>query len=206
MKRTFFCLLAVLILAAACDNKDGKKPENFKLFVNGVDNPKKADGRRYAVRDTAMTSKEVLLELLQCSKDYEEWLGQDGLGWCGQISAKSPSKERIDFSLTISNIDTINTRLVFVTGNLEELERNVYINPNFAYDLTISTIRYGDGFSIKDTIAYIPNAQRRAAYEQIQALWDSGEWDEMYEIFENGLQFIPCTGEQYRMLEAQGLN
>lgn len=205
-KRIIFLLLAVLFVATACEKK-GKMPENFKLYVNGVDNatPKKT-GMRFLSQETAMSAKEVLKAMLRMGDTANVYY--NGTDLCGVCNFKKVGEEEFttNFSLQSSNIDTVAVRLVFIAGNLTTLEDNIFINPNVSYDLVITRWLFGYPDIVVDTIGYIPNAQREAAYARIHELWDDEDWNEMYEIFENGLQFIPCTGEQYRMLEAQGLN
>ncbi|MBR6083369.1 MAG: hypothetical protein IKP62_10680 [Salinivirgaceae bacterium] len=199
--RLFFSLMALVALCMSACEKNGKKPENFKLYVNGVDKEKpKADGRRYLVPDTALTAKQVLSLLYEQSLLRGE---EDGVA--GEFCHNS-SKGYGGTPVLRSNLDTVNTRLVFIAGNLETLERNPFIDADFFYDYVIVVKDIQKTPIEQDTIAYIPNAQRRAAYEQIKELWNAEEWDEMYEVFENGLQFIPCTGAEYRELQAAGRN
>ena len=205
--KIYFILLAMAVMVAACEKNKGKKPENFKLYITGIDKvQKKQDGRRYLVRDTTLTAKQVISLLYSQSFIDDSIYGRDNNGVAGQYSAQS-SKGECRFSITRNNLDTTNTRMVFTASNLESLEHNPFINADFTYDLVITIWDFTDYPNIDiDTVAYVPNQQRRAAYEQIKALWDDEEWDAMYDIFENGLQFIPCTAAEYRELQAAGRN
>ncbi len=57
-----------------------------------------------------------------------------------------------------------------------------------------------------DTIAYIPNAILRKAYEDIKIAFDKKDYDEVYRLFQTAYTAIPTTGEEYKRLKEQGLN
>ncbi len=113
------------------------------------------------------------------------------------------------FSLEDGNLDTINNRIVLKAGNINGIDGNPFLDPSTGFnDYIIFRFVYdqNDQFLGIDTLAYIPNSQRQAAYEQIKALWDTENWDAIYEIFQNAFTFIPCTGEEYKALKEAGLN
>ena len=99
-----------------------------------------------------------------------------------------------------NKIDTINNRLVMVGANIESVEDNPF------FTCTEVIILNNDNPIYWDTIAYVPYAQRQAAYEQIKALWETENWDAIYEIFQNAFTFIPCMGAEYKALKEAGLN
>ena len=107
----------------------------------------------------------------------------------------------------------INNRLVFDAGSLNDVNDNPFLDPSTGFNdfYIFRRVVYlnesgAEIFLGKDTLAYIPNAQRQAAYEQIKALWDTENWDAIYEIFQNAFTFVPCTGKEFRELKEAGLN
>ncbi|MCR5697775.1 MAG: hypothetical protein K6G73_12450 [Marinilabiliaceae bacterium] len=180
MKRLIILLFGVVLLGstfASCDDDEGTKwDKNAKLYIQGVDRTNK--NIRYAV-ESAMTAAEI------CRLDTIEI-------FLPEYNALLPFGEPFD-----NKIDTVNNRLVMVGANIETVEDN----PFFISEECI--IVSGEEY---DTLAYVPYAQRQAAYEQIKPLWDTENWDAIYEIFQNAFTFIPCTGAEYKALKEQGLN
>jgi hypothetical protein len=202
MRKLTLLGLLVLVLLASCDKKV-KRPDSYPLYVSGVDYvgvKHVADGRRYEANISApMTALQVLLAMLKYNEQRKKEYGDSTDTYCGDLNFYSLHKQSpCVIGLHTDNIDTVGVKLVFHAINLSTLDDNEFINPNVSKDLTISV----NG----DTLAYIPNAQREAAYAQIRELWDDEDWDAMYEIFENGLQFIPCTAAEYEELKARGEN
>lgn len=57
--------------------------------------------------------------------------------------------------------------------------------------------------SLIDTIAYIPNATLRAAQIAIKTAYDASNYEEVYNLFNTAMTFIPITGAEWRDLKAQ---
>ncbi len=57
-----------------------------------------------------------------------------------------------------------------------------------------------------DTIAYIPNEVIRTAELGITKAYESGDYEAVYQLFDNAFTFIPITGAEYRTLQEEGLN
>ena len=62
------------------------------------------------------------------------------------------------------------------------------------------------GTDYGDTVAYIPNAQLDSAEDTINKLFAKGDFDQIYKMFETAFQFIPCTGDDFKEMKANGAN
>lgn len=98
-----------------------------------------------------------------------------------------------------NKIDRVNNRLAMRVANLETLDDNQFL-------LSKEVILYttNERFEYIDTIGYVPYSQRYAAYEAIKPLWESEDWDAIYNIFQNAFTFIPCTGAEYKAMIENG--
>ncbi|MBR6250134.1 MAG: hypothetical protein IKR17_02935 [Bacteroidales bacterium] len=204
MKRTILLLMVGFIFAfASCDKDDdnGKLDPNAKIYISGVD--KLLKNTRYGV-DAPLTAHEI------CRLD-SLWLVSDKVNEDGGVTT---SCSYFSFSGESGcTIDTINNRLVFNAGNINGIDDNWFLDPSTGFNdyyIYRDVLVYDErGVATQiglDTLAYIPNAQRQAAYEQIKALWDTENWDAIYEIFQNAFTFVPCTGKEFRELKEAGLN
>lgn len=199
MKRLIILLFGVVLLGstfASCDKDDdnGKFDPNAQIYITGID--KALKNIRYGV-DAPLTAHEI------CVLD-SIWLDSRFVTEEGYVTSLS-----VYFSLEDGNLDTINNRIVLKAGNINGIDGNPFLDPSTGFnDYIIFRFVYdqNEQYLGIDTLAYIPNAQRQAAYEQIKALWDTENWDAIYEIFQNAFTFVPCTGAEYKALKEQGLN
>ena len=193
MNKTLFALLPIAMFCIAfssCkDDEDGKLDKDAKIYINGRDNL--GNKNLQYNKEGKLTAHEICLLdtiILSTSNNYGEETG--GRGFLGA-----------------NHIDTINDRFIMEAGNLTTLDDNPFINAEYAphaYFTKEVYDRNGEWIG-RDTIAYIPRAQRLEAYYQIRELWDKDEWDKMYKIFEDGLIFVPCTGAEYKALVEAGI-
>ena len=107
------------------------------------------------------------------------------------------------------SIDTVNMRLGMLAGNINGITGNDFLSDD--YHVFITKFKYGangDYLGTYDTIAYVPTSQRLAAYDELLKYVgdEEGNWDKIYKIFNDAFIFIPCTGEEYKAIEAAGLN
>jgi len=204
MKRLIILLFGAVLLGstfASCDDDDnGRLNPSAPLYINGQNRTNK--NLQYAV-DAPLTPLEILrgghVDVMGTAVEGNKFEIQ-----AGEMTQVCP----FDFRDVDHKIDTINCRLILVAANIDEIEDNLFISPTQFTDLWL-------GLQVRDeneqwlgwdTVAYIPNAQRNAAYEQIKALWDTENWDAIYEIFQNSYTFVPCTGAEYKALKEDGLN
>ncbi len=59
---------------------------------------------------------------------------------------------------------------------------------------------------ITDTLAYIPNSQLEFARPLMEAAFEEGRYDDLYELFQTSYSFIPINGEAWLKLKAEGKN
>ena len=193
MKHLIIILLALFTASfltfCSDDDGNGKLDPDAKIYINGVDHI--GNKNLYYNVDGKMTAHEVC---------------------CLDSLAMKWGLFRIDCENYLS-IDTINDRLVFVAGNLTTIEDNVLLNVDVEPRIYFQRLKgFDEGFPdgelaiyATDTVAYIPRANRQAAYEEIYALWEKEDWNKLYEIFENALQFVPTTGAEYQALIDAGI-
>lgn len=189
-KITNFFIAAALGLSAlfaldACEEDNPKLRDDYKIYINGLD---RVEGNK-AVNQERMTAHEVCLidtvVLRRWKIDY------DGLLLGGADI----------FSLDKGNLDTVNNRLVMVAGNIDVIEGNVWLDGDFTY--YIQNGLYGD------TVAYVPTAQRTGVVDELTTLFADGREkniDKILEIFQTAFVFYPCTGAEFKELEAKGQN
>ena len=68
-----------------------------------------------------------------------------------------------------------------------------------ARDLIITT-------GMGDTIGYIPQRVRNAAFEKIFEAEKQQNYELIYQLFQKAFEAVPCTPEEYTELKAKGLN
>lgn len=213
MKKAFYIFGAVLSLAAAsCD--DDNKHGAVNVYINGRETQNKsADGSgRLSVKEVCQLGE---LLLTGGWDEANSWF-EDGYstptytGLSYQFMINPPAKYT-----TVGEIDTANCRLRFRPEIIEWFERERESHGFFreSFHFVITDARgYEEGTYYDpqkaDTVAYIPNAQRMAVVDELLVLFDDmdGNWDRICELFNDAFVFVPCTGEEFRALEAAGLN
>ena len=193
MNKTLFALLSISMFCIAfssCkdDEDDGWNPD-APLYITGVD---KANKNLVYNIEGELTAHQI------CTLDSVSLcFSTDTLGFQGARGCTFHCFAR-------QNLDTINNRLIACVGNLEEIVHNQFLDVSaFPYLYVAKAYEIWDEelqcLQIKeDTLGYVPNEQRQAAYEKISEMWESGDKKKMLEIFQNALTFIPCNGEEYR--------
>lgn len=183
MRKFLLMLFFVCVCFTSCKDDDNDKFDcNHRLYINGVNKANKA------VRYENLSVEEIV-------RIDSVWLISvyNGVGLT----------ELFEFSL--GNIDTLNNRFAMQAGYINN---GTYDNIFFSqrnYYLVKSIYGENDTYLGDDTLAYVPNKQITDAKAKIDSLFPLGKWSEIYEIFNNAFTFIPCTGEELRELEKQGL-
>lgn len=172
MKRFLYLLVALLGFAAfsSCEDDDGKLDTDAKIWIRGVDH---AGNKSLPLYSSAQkTVHELLVE--------------------GNIELYCPSTgAAIAFDFEYNNIDTINDRICYIAGNINGIEGNELLTD------TLIFFRSRNSWNYCDTIGYIPAEQMRQTHDILVELFAKEDWKAVYEYFENGMQFYPCTGEEY---------
>ena len=186
---TAAAIMSATFLFSCKDDDNGKLPDNVKIYINGQDRTNKS-----ATITEAMSVAEI------CRFDSLEMLEQYANGGCGSA----------DFSIAgLGNcaIDTINNRLCIAANQIDEIEANSWLLKD-SHFIIRDGHNNGGGAPIGDTLGYVPRAQHNAAVDQLTELFKDKEnnWSEIYRIFTDAFIFVPCTAEEYRALEAAGMN
>lgn len=185
---TAAALTSALLLSSCKDDDNGKLPDNVKIYINGQDKTNKA-----ITFSEAMTVAEI------CRFDSLEMVEQYAHGGCGSAIFTIAG-------LGNCAIDTINNRLSIAANQVDALEDNSWLLKDSHF--LIRNGHYRGGAPISDTLGYVPRAQHNAAVDKLTELFKDKEnnWSEIYRIFTEAFIFVPCTAEEYRALEAAGLN
>lgn len=199
----FFALLCGVLasffaLGSCSDDNEGSANQYAPVYINGRD-----------ALNKSINQKRLSVEQI-CKGDSIGLTYNQGSVFFCEIVPTEPA---------FLPIDTINMRISLLNENIADLN-DPYGNPFFEeqYHWYIQKIitwtDYDDkgmlitGWGLGDTIAYIPTAQRMAAVDTLNILFKDKEanWDKICKIYTDAFIFIPCTGEEYKELEAAGLN
>ena len=185
---TAAAIMSATFLFSCKDDDNGKLPDNVKIYINGQDRTNKS-----ATITEAMSVAEV------CRFDSLLMLEQFADGSCSAASFTIAG-------LGNCAIDTINNRLS-IAANQVDVENNTWLMKD-SHFIIIDGHDNGGGAGIGDTLGYVPRAQHNAAVDQLTELFKDKEnnWSEIYRIFTDAFIFVPCTAEEYRALEAAGMN
>lgn len=200
------CALA----AAACDDE---KCDSVNVYINGQERQNKS-----ATDAGRLTVKEVCkLEELRLSgatyhisengdttiEDCTYYFTVEDLGNKNDIGWIDTAKCRLRFRPTIIKyFETDRENHCFFH------EQKNFVVEEVRGDLAFLTGYRGDCTPTFDTVAYIPNAQRMAVVDELLVLFDDKEknWNRICQLFTDAFVFVPCTGKEFRELEAAGLN
>lgn len=143
-----------------------------------------------------------------------------------EISCRSTEFPHINPArgFTMSQRDTINGKLFMIRGDAVN-EQPEAIYPGYfisdwhhsvitiAFDatgrlfdqkLSDMDVHFEHPFTI-DTIAYIPEQVVAPARVKMMEAFQRQDYDECYRLLEESFIYVPCTGEEYRAMEAAGL-
>lgn len=173
MKKLLLLLIAMISISmVSCkDDENGKLNPDAKIWIKGVDHK----GNKTLSLDN---SKQLSVHELLV-RDSLLLLSIDG-------GAEA-------FTLGANTIDTINNRISFRAGAINGIEDNTLLNDTMAV-----IIDYHQGKRFGDTLGYIPAEQVNAMREKLIPLFNAEQWDAVYQVFEDGLQFLPCTADEYK--------
>lgn len=96
--------------------------------------------------------------------------------------------------------DTINWKLKMWSTDIIDYKGNLMnSNTDFinAYDVTLINDKY-------EVIAYVPNAVLEKAREEIIAAYNEGDYETVYELFDQAYTALPITQQEYDELKAKG--
>lgn len=209
MKKAFYIFGTIMALASAsCD--DGGKRGAVNVYINGREALNKsadASGRLSAKEICQLGDIMLTGGWDEANSWYEEGESTPTYTGTSYLFMIDPPA----MYTSVGEIDTANSRLRFRPEIVEMFERERESHGFFreSFKFVITDHRgAADGSLPVDTVAYVPTAQRMAVVEELLVLFDDmdGNWDRICELFNDAFVFIPCTGEEYKALEAAGLN
>lgn len=186
MKRLF--LMALVAMAfVACDKEDGFQYDPMRLVpIRGVDTPATYAYNARGVKAFAHEGQQKKLTAHEiCVIALTSDLQLRCEEWCGH-------------GFDVRQIDTVNNILSMLID--EVLKDDLTLNYNFIGGNNMVFTSWSD------TVAYIPNSVLRNATEVIEQLHAQGDYEGLFEVFDNAFRFYPCTGAEYRALKEQRLN
>lgn len=190
-------LASLFALGGCSDDNEGSASKYTPVYINGRD-----------ALNKSLNQQRLSVEQI-CKGDSIGLVYNQGSVLFCQIVTTEPA---------YLPIDTINMRISLLNENIAELN-DPYGNPFFEeqYHWYIQKINswadYDDrgilikGWELGDTIAYVPTAQRMAAVDTLNILFKdkAANWDKICEIYTDAFFFVPCTGLEYKELQAAGL-
>lgn len=186
MKKLF--LMALVAMAfVACDKEDGFTYDPMRLIpIRGYDSPAQVSYNQRGVQSFSYKGQQKKLTAHEiCVIAYSD----DFYFKCEEWSGHGFDKRQCD---------TINDILSMLPDEI--LKEDLSLNYNFIGAHNMVLISWGD------TIGYIPNSELRNVTPVIEDLHAQGDYEGLFEIFDNAFRFYPCTGSEYRALKEQGLN
>lgn len=191
MKKIITLLLVAIsaIALASCDGKD--KPREFdtgaSLYINvrNATNMKVNESNLPTINgdpQEVLTPREVVIQSVNFVFD-------PGDGY--------PNSR---FSITESEMkDPTNARII-MRGDMIIDRHGKLID----YFMNAKDIRIVNGQSL--AIAYIPQATVRAAWAEIQKAYNAGNYEKVYQLFQDAYTATPCTQMQWEALKEKGEN
>ena len=179
MKKLVFISLMAVLVAGCCKDDDPKSKKldpMAQLCINVKSTLSRAE---YA--DQHLSPK----ELLEKAERFQYWTADD----TDRPGTRSIGDNEKDFDRLIIKMwgdDIINHDTIATYWR-------------DARDLIITT-------GMGDTIGYIPQHVRNAAFEKIFEAEKQQNYELIYQLFQKAFEAVPCTPEEYKELKAKGLN
>lgn len=185
MKKLLFLTILVIAFAACEDNGFFVEPGTMFRIEPVISSKQSAPASE--VDTIHFSDLEIVKQARNIAMYYFDYLNNEYMIGRGGFSGKD----------TISAIPALlqdANQIVALDGALLE----EYLT---AYDLVIERELAVNTY---DTIAYIPNAQMRAAEVLIREAYANQD-ESIYDIFNEAFKFIPITGAEWRALKAENL-
>lgn len=100
--------------------------------------------------------------------------------------------------------DLVNVKLLMYSGDVVGQFGELVTGWIESRDIVI--VRSNWDLTIKDTIAYLPNAVVAKAEKDIKAAYALEDYEACYTLFDQAFRFVPITGEEWRALKAENKN
>ena len=182
-------IITMLLLACSKNDDKGRTLDpNAKLALNGAPTPKaETNPEHLSVRE--------IVEQAAAINFISDQYGETGRGFAD------------------AQRDLENNRLLMYGSDIIEPHEGM-MNLTFigAHDNVIIRQTYFPGqtdpvgrpLRVIDTIAYLPNAEFRAAHDAVVKAYNAGNFEEVYRLFQQAYTFYPITGAEWPALKALG--
>lgn len=176
MKKTIFLLLSLVFVLASCGEKASKK-----LDPNAVLSIRPAKGVQVRSTDH-LTALQIVEQTLNM-----EYIAIE----TGKPAFRGFSDAQRDLNPEAPRLKMWGTDIIATDGT---------IGTHFldARNLVLTDAK-------NDTIAYIPNKILIEAKPKIMDAFDKGDFETVYNMFDNAYRFTPITGAEWRELKKQGI-
>jgi hypothetical protein len=187
MKKLFYLLIAVLLIACK-----GDEPQAFVIKDTDMISIRPAQGTAMKVKRTEPTHLSALEIVRQTTIISYIWADTN------KPVGRSFASEQRDTVSATPKLLMWATDVIMLDGTLQT---------DFITATDVVLVHYEDKTpSIRDTIAYIPNATLRAAETAIRAAYEAKNIEACYTAFNTAYTFTPITGAEWRALKLAGNN
>ncbi|HHU96823.1 MAG: hypothetical protein QM237_10955 [Bacteroidota bacterium] len=186
MKRILFLLMTIALAFVGCEKSDGKLDPNATLSIRPAAGVKLRSTNPEHLTALEIVQQTTTMVFIPPTTNQPAYRG---------------------FSEAQRDLNPDDPRLKMWGGDIITAE-GMLVEDFIRAKNVVLTIDYRiiDGSDRIDTIAYIPNKTLQDAYVIIKPAFDSGDYEAVYQVFDNAYRFIPITGTEYAELQKQGKN
>lgn len=190
MKRYVFFIALLSLIFVSCDKKNDVK--TFKFDGDAKIHIKESKGLRSDETAQPMTWAEIVRTPLVAIT----WVDRQGRTMADGLYFQESERDLQKNELLLPGY-------LLVAMNSD---KKVYIEEDWAMCTDFCIYVLSEDFKHRDTVAYIPNADRTAFMNEVKRLFKEGNSDAIYSLFKENFKAKRCTGKEWRELKAQGLN
>lgn len=193
--------LALLLAVTGCNKNEPKLLDpNAKMYINVV------DGKTRAVPNPDLpdnpehyTPEQIVERSFAMIYDIPE----------GLTNVDGPADVNYQFSLPPEYKDIPNHKFKLWGQTIiyKNKEGKTILNETLIRSVNCRFVESTDG--TRDgwkTIGYLPQRVLKAAWVEIKAAYDRGDYDAVYKLFDSAFTAYPCTHEEWLKLKAEGKN
>ena len=194
--------LALLLAVTGCNKNEPKLLDpNAKMYINVV------DGKTRAVANPDLpdnpehyTPEQIVEKSFAMIYDVPEG-----------VNATVPADVDYQFSLPPEYKDIPNHRFKLWGETIIHKDRNgtPVLTETLIRAVNCRFVELPEGKESRDdfkTIGYLPQRVLKAAWVEIKAAYDRGDYDAVYKLFDSAFTAYPCTHEEWLKLKAEGKN
>lgn len=190
MKRYVFFIALLSLIFVSCDKKNDVK--TFKFDGDAKIHIKESKGLRSDETAQPMTWAEIVRAPLVAIT----WTDQEGRKISDGLYFEDKERDLQKNELLLPGY-------LLVAMNSK---REVYLREDWISNTDFCIYVSSRESTHRDTVAYIPNADRTAFMAEVRRLFKEGDSDAIYTLFRENFKAKRITGKEWRDLKAQGLN